>query len=89
MNKKLTLKSLLVASLMAMGSVSAWATEVTATLLHTAAVQGGSNAAGTSLDAATHYYNMWGTSGWVAQAYIGFTAEIPTGEATQNSSSWS
>lgn len=55
-------------------------TTVDATLLHTAAVQGSSNAAGSSLDAATHYYNNWGTSGWAAQAYIGFSFTLPSNE---------
>lgn len=53
-----------------------------ATLDHTAAVQGDSNPAGTSLDAATHYYNNWGTSGWAGQAYIGFTYELPNAECS-------
>ncbi|MBQ3635163.1 MAG: hypothetical protein II951_06040 [Bacteroidales bacterium] len=61
------------------GSVSADIVETEATLLHTAAVQGGSNASGKTLDAETHHYNMWGTTGWVAQAYIGFSFTIPEG----------
>lgn len=47
------------------------------TLIFTAAVQGGSNAAGTSLNQETHYYNNWGTSSWAAQAYIGFSVTLP------------
>lgn len=50
------------------------------TLVHTAAVQGGSNASGTTIDAESHYYNNFGTSGWAAQAYIGFSVTIPSDE---------
>lgn len=50
-----------------------------ATLTHTAAVQGGSNEAGSTIDAESHYYNNWGTAGWAAQAYIGFDVTLPEG----------
>jgi len=49
-------------------------------LAFTAAVQGGSNAAGTTVNQETHYLNNWGTSGWAAQAYIGFNVTIPSGK---------
>lgn len=50
------------------------------TLLFTAAVQGGSNAAMTTLNEERHYYNNWGTSSWAAQAYIGFSVTLPAGK---------
>lgn len=50
------------------------------TLIFTAAVQGGSNAAGTSLNEEKHYYNNWGTVSWVAQAYVGFSVALPAGK---------
>jgi len=62
--------------LMAVGCVNAMADDVTATLTKTWSVQGGSNAAGVFTDAETHYYNNWGTTAWVAQAYAEF--EMPT-----------
>lgn len=80
MKKFTTIKTLLV-GLCTMGAMSAWAGNIEATLVHTASVQGGSNAAGTFLDVETHYYNNWGSSGWVAQAFIGFTASISEGES--------
>lgn len=55
--------------------------DYTAPLTTTWSVQGGSNAAGVSTDAETHYYNMWGTSGWVAQAYTLFSLKsLPADE---------
>ena len=72
---------MLLTVLMAVGATSAWAGENTATLLHTAAIQGGSNASETSLDQATHYYNNWGATSWAAQAYAGFSFTIPDGES--------
>ena len=50
-----------------------------ATLDHTASVQGGSNTPGKFLDLQEHYYNNWGTTAWVAQAYSQFTFDIPQG----------
>lgn len=52
----------------------------TATLDHTASVQGGSNEAAKYLDLAEHYYNNWGTTAWVAQAYAQFSFAIPENE---------
>ena len=60
----------------------AGSTMVDATLVHTAAVQGGSNSTGSTLDTETHYINGFGTSGWVAQAYAGFSYTIPSGDYT-------
>lgn len=62
-------------------SASAEDIELTATLAHTASAQGGSNAAGTYLDAENHYYNNWGEAGWAATAYSDFTfnsEELPS-----------
>ena len=78
--KHFTLKLFLLIACLC-GATSVWAAEISATLVHTAAVQGGSNAAGKSLDAETHYYNNWGASGWAAQAFIGFSFTIPDGQA--------
>lgn len=50
------------------------------TLLFTAAVQGGSNAALKTLNEERHYYNNWGTTSWAAQAYIGFSVSLPEGK---------
>lgn len=61
-------------------------------LLFTAAVQGGANAVGTSLNQEAHYYNNWGTAAWAAQAYIGFSVSLPEGKqiksATLKFTSW-
>lgn len=55
--------------------------QTTATLLHTASVQGGSNEAAVYIDQETHYYNNWGTSAWVAQAYAEFDfSNVPDGQ---------
>lgn len=54
-----------------------------AKLEHTASVQGGSNAAAKYLDQAEHYYNNWGTTAWVAQAYADFSFDIPEGAEVQ------
>lgn len=63
-----------------------------AALAFTAAVQGGSNDAGSTVNQETHYYNNWGTSGWAAQAYIGFDINVPEGKqvksATLKFTSW-
>ena len=70
--------TLIAAAMMALG-VSAG--DYTAPLTTTWSVQGGSNAAGVFTDAETHYYNMWGTSGWVAQAYTLFSLKnLPADE---------
>ena len=79
--KKNLLKTMLVAVAMVMGANNVQAEEVQATLDFTAACQGGSNAAGKSYNEVTHYYNNWGTSAWVAQAYAGFSFTIPDGLA--------
>lgn len=79
--KKNLLKTMLVAVAMVMGANNVLAEEVQATLDFTAACQGGSNAAGKSYNEVTHYYNNWGTSAWVAQAYAGFSFTIPDGLA--------
>lgn len=50
------------------------------TLLYTASVQGGSNAAGQFINEEKHYYNNWGSPSWAAQAYIGFSVELPAGK---------
>ncbi len=55
-----------------------------AALAFTAAVQGGSNAAGSTLNQETHYYNNWGTSGWAAQAYIGFNVAVPASKQVKS-----
>lgn len=71
--------TLIAAALMSLG-VSAG--DYTAPLTTTWSVQGGSNEAGVFTDTETHYYNNWGTSGWVAQAYTQFSLEnIPVGES--------
>ncbi len=57
-----------------------WTDPVYAWLDFTAAVQGGSNDAGTSLNQNTHYYNNWGTTVWAGQAYLGFTVKVPAGK---------
>ncbi len=54
-----------------------------AKLEHTASVQGGSNAAAKYLDQAEHYYNNWGTTAWVAQAYAEFSFDISEGAEVQ------
>lgn len=62
-------------------SLGVSAGDYTAPLTTTWSVQGGSNAAGVFTDAETHYYNNWGTTGWVAQAYTQFSLDdIPEGE---------
>ena len=70
--------TLIAAAMMALG-VSAG--DYTAPLTTTWSVQGGSNTAGVFTDTETHYYNMWGTSGWVAQAYTLFSLKsLPADE---------
>lgn len=54
-----------------------------AKLEHTASVQGGSNTAAKLLDQKEHYYNNWGTTAWVAQAYAQFSFDIPEGAEVQ------
>lgn len=54
-----------------------------ATLEHTASVQGGSNETAKLLDQKEHYYNNWGTTAWVAQAYAQFSFDIPEGAEIQ------
>ena len=79
--KKNLLKAMLVAMGMVMGIQTSQAQTLEATLDFTAAIQGGSNTAGKSYNEVTHYYNNWGATGWVAQAYAGFSFEIPEGMA--------
>lgn len=54
-----------------------------AKLEHTASVQGGSNTPAKLLDQKEHYYNNWGTTAWVAQAYAQFSFDIPEGAEVQ------
>ena len=70
--------TLIAAAMMALG---VRAGDYTAPLTTTWSVQGGSNTAGVFTDTETHYYNMWGTSGWVAQAYTLFSLKsLPADE---------
>lgn len=48
---------------------------ITATLVHTASAQGGSNPVATYLDEAEHYVNNWGTASWAATGYTEFTID--------------
>lgn len=54
---------------------------LTAELVHTAAAQGGSNAALTTLDVEEHYLNNWGTTGWAGEAYTEFAVNELTADS--------
>ena len=84
MKRKLTLKSLLVAALVGMGTMSAWAGEINATLVHTASsfCSGDANAYTSTLDAAKEHVNNAAFKGaWQGAAYAEFEVTLPEGES--------
>lgn len=76
--RKFTFKSLLIAAALCLGT-SAWAEEVTATLVHTASTSCGKNVAEVTgtVDAEKEHYNNEGSGTWQGYAFAEFEIEIP------------
>lgn len=80
MKKSTFFKTLLVAAGL-LGGSSAWATETTATLDHTAGAQWGSNTGASTVDAEKEHYNNNTSSAWAGCAYAKFSFTLPEGES--------
>ncbi len=66
---------------MAVGTMGAYAEDITATLEHTASAVWGSNSGPNTVDNETEYYNNDAATAWAAVAYAEFSLSIPEGSS--------
>ena len=69
------------AALLCSGSTGAWGeeTEITATLVHTAGTQWGSNTGANTVDAEKEHFNNDASTAWAGAAYAEFSFSLPDG----------
>lgn len=79
--KKNLLTTFLTALLAFIGTSSVMAGDITATLVHTAGTQWGSNTGANTVDSEKEHYNNDAATGWAGAAYAEFSFSIPNGES--------